>query len=76
LNDDGTLDASFAPGLGADGIVYAIAVYPTNSIYAGKVLIGGAFTHYNGTNLNYIARLNADGSVDTTFNPVRRPTAL
>jgi uncharacterized delta-60 repeat protein len=69
LNDDGTLDASFAPGLGADGIVYAIAVYPTNSIYAGKVLIGGAFTHYNGTNLNYIARLNADGSVDTTFNP-------
>ena len=69
LNDDGTLDASFAPGLGADGTVYAIAVYPTNSIYAGKVLIGGAFTHYNGTNLNYIARLNADGSVDTTFNP-------
>ena len=55
--------------MGADGNVYAIAVYPTNSIYAGKVLIGGAFTHYNGTNLNYIARLNADGSVDTTFNP-------
>jgi uncharacterized delta-60 repeat protein len=69
LNDDGTLDASFAPGLGADGNVYAIAVYPTNSIYAGKLLIGGAFMHYNGTNLNSIARLNADGSVDTTFNP-------
>jgi len=69
LNNDGSLDASFTPGLGADGTVYAVAVYPTNSIYAGKVLIGGAFTHYNGTNLNYIARLNADGSVDTTFNP-------
>ena len=69
FNDDGTLDTSFSPGFGADGNVYAIAVYPTNSIYAGKVLIGGAFTHYNGTNLNYIARLNADGSVDTTFNP-------
>jgi uncharacterized delta-60 repeat protein len=67
LNDDGTVDASFATGLGADGAVYAIAVYPTNSIYAGKVLMGGAFTHYNGTHLNYIARLNADGSVDTTF---------
>ena len=69
LNDNGTVDASFTTGSGADGAVYAIAVYPTNSIYAGKVLIGGAFTHYNGTNLNYIARLNADGSVDTTFNP-------
>jgi uncharacterized delta-60 repeat protein len=67
LNDDGTLDTSFAPGLGTDGAVSAIAVYPTNSIYAGKVLIGGAFTHYNGTSVNYIARLNADGSVDTTF---------
>jgi len=67
LNDDGTVDSSFVTGSGADGTVYAIAVYPTNSIYAGKVLIGGAFTHYYGTNLNYIARLNADGSVDTTF---------
>jgi uncharacterized delta-60 repeat protein/uncharacterized repeat protein (TIGR01451 family) len=69
LNDDGTLDTSFATGLGTDGAVSAIAVYPTNSIYAGKLLIGGAFTHYNGTNANYIVRLNADGSVDTTFNP-------
>jgi uncharacterized delta-60 repeat protein len=67
LNDNGNVDAAFAAGLGADGAVYAIAVYPTNSVYAGKVLIGGAFTHYNGTHLNYIARLNADGSVDTTF---------
>ena len=68
LNDNGTVDYSFATGSGADGAVYAIAVYPTNSVYAGKVLIGGAFTHYNGTNLNYLARLNADGSVDPTFN--------
>ncbi|MGH7951654.1 MAG: Calx-beta domain-containing protein, partial [Limisphaerales bacterium] len=69
LDNFGNVDSSFASGLGVDGSVYAIAVYPTNSIYAGKVLIGGAFTHYNGTNLNYIARLNADGSIDATFNP-------
>jgi len=69
MNNDGTADASFTTGSGADGSVYAIAVYPTNSVYAGKLLIGGAFTHYNGTSLNYIARLNVDGSVDTTFNP-------
>ena len=48
LNNDGSVDTSFATGSGADGSVYAVAVYPTNSIYAGKVLIGGAFTHFNG----------------------------
>lgn len=69
LNDNGSVDTSFSTGSGADGPVDAIAVYPTNSIYAGKLLIAGAFTHYNGTSLNYIARLNADGSVDPTFNP-------
>ena len=69
MNNDGTVDASFATGSGADGAVYAIAVYPTNSVYnAGKVLIGGAFTNYNRSNFNHIVCLNADGSVDTNFN--------
>jgi uncharacterized delta-60 repeat protein/uncharacterized repeat protein (TIGR01451 family) len=68
LNNNGTLDTGFAVGTGADEAVNAIAVYPTNSIFAGKVLIGGAFTHYNGVALNHLARLNADGSVDVTFN--------
>ena len=35
----------------------------------GKVLIGGSFTSVNGTNRNRIARLNADGSLDSSFNP-------
>jgi hypothetical protein len=35
----------------------------------GKVLIGGDFTTVNGTNRNHIARLNANGSLDSTFNP-------
>jgi len=68
LNNNGTLDTGFAIGTGADDAVYAVAVYPTNSIFAGKVLIGGGFTHYNGVALNHIARLNADGSVDASFN--------
>jgi uncharacterized delta-60 repeat protein len=50
-----------------NGIVYAIAVYPTNSIYAGKVLIAGSFTTVNGVNQTNIARLNFDGSLDTNF---------
>ena len=69
LNDDGTPDTGFnAGGLGANATVYALAVYPTNSLNAGQILIGGDFTAVNGTSLNHIARLNPDGSVDTTFN--------
>jgi uncharacterized delta-60 repeat protein len=68
LNNDGSSDTSFTAGSGADGSVYAIAVYSSNSIYAGKVLIGGTFTHFNGIAINRLARLNADGSADTNFN--------
>ena len=68
LNADGTLDAAFNPGV--NGIVYAIAVQPD-----GQILIGGSFTSVqpNGagspTTRNRIARFNADGSLDTSFDP-------
>lgn len=67
LNNDGSVDTSFVTGTASDGQVYAIAAYPTNSEYAGKVLIGGSFAHFNGVALNNFARLNSDGSVDTNF---------
>jgi uncharacterized delta-60 repeat protein len=62
LNTDGSLDTSFDPGSGANGNVYAIAVQAD-----GKVLIAGDFTTYNGFLRNYIARLNADGTLDVSF---------
>jgi len=69
LNNDGSLDTSFATGLGANGTVYAVAAYPTNSISnAGKVLVGGAFTNFNNVVVGNIVRLNSDGSVDTNFS--------
>ena len=64
LNSDGTLDASFNPGSGANNVVYSIVVQPD-----GKILIGGIFTTYNGTARNRIARLNTDGSLDASFGP-------
>lgn len=65
LNGDGTLDTSFAQsGLGLSYSVYAIAI-DTN----GKIAVGGYFTAYNGTPRNYVARLNTDGSLDTSFTP-------
>src|SRR2546427_781437 len=60
----GALDLSFNPGTGANNIVNSFAVQ-TN----GQVFIGGLFTTVNGTNINRIARLNADGSLDTSFDP-------
>ena len=69
LNDDGSVDTSFNPGAGADGTIYAVAVYPTNTIHGGKVVIGGSFATVGGVSRKGIARLNVDGSVDTTFDP-------
>ncbi|HEX6287719.1 MAG TPA: cohesin domain-containing protein [Herpetosiphonaceae bacterium] len=64
LNADGTLDTSFTPTNGANNDIYELALQPD-----GKVVIGGAFTLVNGTNRNRIARLNANGALDTTFAP-------
>ena len=67
LNNGGSYDGSFAVGTGPNAPVYAIAVYPTNSPFAGKLLVGGAFTNINGSALGHVARMNGDGSVDTSF---------
>ena len=65
LNEDGSVDPSFnvSTGTGSLDSVRAIAIQPD-----GEIVIGGSFTNVNGSNLNYIARLNPDGSVDTNFN--------
>ncbi|WP_366143579.1 delta-60 repeat domain-containing protein [Flavobacterium sp.] len=34
------------------------------------MIIAGAFTSYNGVSRNRIARLNVNGTLDTTFNPL------
>ena len=34
----------------------------------GKLVIGGFFTFYSGSQANYITRINTNGSGDTTFN--------
>lgn len=57
------LDTTFSIGSGANGIVEQVQELPD-----GKVLICGNFTSFNGSARGYIARLNANGSVDETFN--------
>ncbi len=73
VNADGTLDTGFDPK--ADSYVFSLAIQPD-----GKVLLGGAFTTLqpNGaaaaTVRQHIARVNADGTLDTGFDP--KPNTL
>jgi len=70
LNADGSLDKGFVPTSGANFEVYCIAQQND-----GHILVGGIFSAINGENRNKIARLNADGSLDKTFNPGSGPNA-
>lgn len=63
INHDGSLDLSFNPGSGANSLVVTLAQQQD-----GKVLIGGRFTEVGGMEHWAIARLNANGSLDTSFN--------
>ncbi len=63
LNADGNLDGSFlAAGAGANAALYALSLQSD-----GKILIGGAFTSFSGSPRGGVARLNTNGSVDTSF---------
>ncbi|MFN8532761.1 MAG: delta-60 repeat domain-containing protein [Dehalococcoidia bacterium] len=61
----GLVDPTFNNGLaGPDGRVHVIVRQGD-----GKYLIGGTFLNVNGVSRARIARLNSDGSLDTSFNP-------
>lgn len=63
LNPSGSIDESFQIGLGFNDVVMTLVVQED-----GKILAGGHFTTYNGEAVNRIARLNQNGTLDTTFN--------
>ena len=64
LNSNGTRDTTFIPPT-LYNVVSSVAVLPD-----GKYLIGGAFTDVGGDpNTDKVARLNSNGTRDTTFTP-------
>ncbi|MFC6876688.1 M43 family zinc metalloprotease [Flavobacterium myungsuense] len=67
LNTNGTLDTTFAIGTGVIDANYS-AVQTIAIQTDGKILIGGSFTTYNGVIKINIARLNSNGSLDTSFS--------
>ena len=68
LNADGTHDLTYNPNRGPDGAVRAAAIQPD-----GKWLIAGDFLGYDTHACKYIARLNQDGSFDTSYTPGSGP---
>lgn len=62
LNQDGTRDTNFDIGEGANNAINVVKLLDN-----GKILIGGTFNQFNGFNINRLARLNQDGSLDQTF---------
>jgi len=56
LNPDGSLDASFTPGIGANDAVFALGIQ-TDS----RIVVGGEFTFCSGVTRSRVTRLNPDG---------------
>lgn len=67
LLPDGTVDPAFQTGGGPNGTVYALAREAS-----GQILVGGAFTTWDGVTARGLIRLNPDGSRDTV-NPLAQP---
>jgi hypothetical protein len=60
-NYDNTFDSSIGINLGA-------AIYSLEIQSNGKIIVGGDFSTYGGNLVGSIARVNTDGTFDTTFN--------
>jgi hypothetical protein len=64
LKPTGFIDTTFNQGsTGFNATVTKIVEQPD-----GKIIVGGAFTLYKGVKVNRICRLNANGTLDTSFN--------
>ncbi len=64
LNTDGTLDLQFNKTTGVNGTIRASAIQPDD-----KIIIGGLFSGVQFQSRNHIARLFANGELDTSFDP-------
>jgi len=64
INLDGSVDNSFSTGAGANGDIYSVRYNSATN----NIVLGGAFTAFNGKNASGINLLNADGTNVSTFS--------
>jgi uncharacterized delta-60 repeat protein len=69
LNADGSLDTSFDPGTGVEKLIVHPQVHALALRADGRIVLGGFFRNVNGVPRDGIAQLNANGSVDPSFDP-------
>src|SRR6266446_6689418 len=71
INADGSLDSGFNPGTGASTTNGLPPTVETLVLQRdGRVVLGGRFQKFNNVTRSYLARLNSDGSLDSTYTPV------
>jgi uncharacterized delta-60 repeat protein len=69
LNSNGTVDTDFSFNLGRGFEHSSFLTLTSVAIQSdGKILVGGQFNTVNGVGPGTLARLNADGSLDTAFS--------
>lgn len=56
--------SDFNPNLSSNEQINSLEIEPLSN----KIIIGGKFTLFNGNSAQHLARLNTDGSFDSTFN--------
>lgn len=61
LHENGSLDQTFDPGIGADGDIQSVSLQGD-----GKIIIGGEFTSYNG-----IGKTVLQGSIIQIQQPLK-----
>src|SRR5690606_9891769 len=64
VTSTGALDPTFDAGSGANDLIGDIEVQTD-----GRILISGVFSEFNGSARSCVARIDADGTLDATFNP-------
>src|SRR6185436_12332431 len=69
LNSDGTGNGPFNSISGFNAGINGLALYSAPAPLAGKILAVGDFSFFSGASRNGVARLNADGTLDVSFNP-------
>lgn len=67
LNSDGTVDTTFTENVFSNNFTGAVAVINFDVQSDGKIVLGGRFNLINGSTYENYARLNSDGTIDTTF---------
>jgi uncharacterized delta-60 repeat protein len=63
-----SIDITFNPGSGLNTAPATIALYTD-----GRILVAGGFSQYNGNMRRGLARLQSDGTLDGSFDPMEGP---